>query len=199
MICQGRLFGSLLMVVIVTGCGSGRPGWASLPVAIYSDATITTSTTAQADFKDAMAFWEAKAGKKLFDYRGNWSENGVPYSGSPTSPSAILGNVIFFQNPWPFSPNIVGQTTTINTSQNQIQAAMIMINPQTPLCTADCTYDNYSSSERKAFTHELGHFLGLAHVPDTANIMYPSLTPGGSLENETVDMATFNQLVQAGQ
>jgi hypothetical protein len=200
MICQDRLFGSLLLVcaVLITGCGKGNPGWASFPVTIYSDAQINQSSSAQADFQDAMAFWEAKAGKKLFDYKGEWT-GGTPYTGTATAPGNILANVIFFQNPWPFSANIVGQTTTIDSSSSQIQSAMVMINATSALCSQDCTNDNYSSSERKAFTHELGHFLGLVHVQDTANIMYPSLTPGGSLENETIDTAAFQALTTAAQ
>jgi hypothetical protein len=199
MFCQGRLVSSLVLLLSLTACGSAGPGWASFPVTLYGDQTLLSTPEANADFQDAMAFWEAQAGgKQLFDYKGIYT-GPTPFSGTPTSMTEINTNVIQFQNPWPFANNIVGQTTTFAGYGGQIQSAVIMINPNTAFCTGDCTNQTQFTSRRKAFTHELGHFIGLVHIQDTQNIMNPEITPGGTLDGETIDQATFTNLTKAAQ
>lgn len=193
MICQGRLVSSFILLFLMTACGSAHNGWSAFPVAIYADSSISNSTTSESDFRDAMAFWENKAGKKLFDYKGVWNSNALPYKGNPASPEAVTNNVIFFQNPWPFAQAIVGQTM-VTSSQTEIQAAMVMINPVTNFCAGDCINESFRTSERKVIAHELGHFLGLQHNQNTANLMYPESLPGGSLADVTIDEATFQAL-----
>ncbi len=194
---QGRLVRSvqLLFVFLLSACGSQHQGWGSFPVAIYADSQFLATGNMASDFQDAMTFWEAKAGKKLFDYKGTWTGNDV-YNGAATAPSAINANVIFFQNPWPFSPSIIGQTT-VNTSNTEIKASMIMINPNTSFCPGSCKGAYNSISERKVIAHELGHFLGLQHVNDINNLMYPESEPGGDLTAVTIDEVSFKALTQA--
>ena len=148
---------------------------------------------AQQDLQDAMAFWEQKAGKTLFDYKGIW-DNSQPYTGTPDAPGTITNNVIFFQNPWPASQNIIGQTI-VSTVSSDIQHAMIMINPDAAFCPGDCVGEPTINSSRKNLTHELGHFLGLAHVQDVNNVMYPVMQPGGSLDSVTIDQVALMNLV----
>jgi len=193
-------------VVALTGCAA-KPGWTNYPVAVYADSTVTSSPAKTQDLTDAIAFWEQQAGKKLFDYKGEWT-GGAPYSGDPGNISAIQANVVMFQNPWPFNSDYAGQTTTLTTN-TQINNAVVMINPNVEFCSADCA-DSTSpnptptkaapttttpTSERKTFTHELGHFLGLVHVQDTTNIMYPTIQPGGTLDNVTIDKVAFEALL----
>ena len=129
---------------------------------------------AHSDFQDAMHFWEQIVGKQLFDYRGDW--NGQVYSGG----DSISQNSLFAQSPWSYASNIAAQTIVLSQS-SQIQGAVIMVNPNTSFCGGDCTGQRSSTSMRKVFAHELGHFIGLSHVQDTSNIMYPDALPGGSL------------------
>jgi hypothetical protein len=194
MICQGRLFKFLLpmFVLVLSACGNGRPGWGKFPVAIYSDATITTYPQAQSDLQDAMSFWEAQSGQKIFDYRGTY--NGQVYTGDVQHPSSIAANTIFFQSPWPLASTIVGQTIVNSTTSNQIQSAMVMINGSADFCWGECVGQYNQTSARKTFTHELGHFIGLAHNQNTADIMYPQITPGGSLTSVKVDSAALREL-----
>ncbi|MGZ3662016.1 MAG: matrixin family metalloprotease [Bdellovibrionota bacterium] len=182
--------------ITLTGCGNnknhdssgGATRWQSFPVAIYTDPSIVSNAQSQADFQDAMSFWEEKIGKKIWDYKGNWS--GQAYDGG----NSISENALYVASPWNYASNIAAQTTVLSQS-SQIQGAVIMVNPNTSFCGGDCHGNNTSTSMRKVFAHELGHFIGLAHVQDTANIMYPDALPGGSLANEKVDAVALLPLV----
>ena len=200
MMCQGRLVAPLIVLIafstLTTACGqaSGNARWASFPVAIYADSTAINTTDKQSDLQDAMAFWEEKAGKKLFDYKGEYS-GAQPYTGSLTNPGTVVANVIFFQNPWPLQQNIIGQTL-VSTSNNEIQNAMVMINGEASFCSGDCVGQSDNNSQRKNFTHELGHFLGLQHSQDIKDVMYPVIQPGGALSDVTFDITTLTKLTQ---
>ena len=190
---HGWRLGSLFLFLLVTACGgSGHLGWKSLPVPIYADSTIMKSSQSMNDLQDAFRYWEQKAGRTIFDFKGEWT-SGAPYAGDPTKPNAILANVIFFQNPWPFSQRYVGMTTVQNGEEGP-QAAMVMINGTSAFCAGDCIHD-YRISSRKTFAHELGHFIGLNHNPDPKDIMYPDATPGGTIEELKADEATLKLLV----
>jgi hypothetical protein len=141
-----------------------------------------------------MSFWEQKAGQHLFDYKGAWSGNSQPYTGTPANPGTVLENVIFFQSPWHTSSNIIGQTV-VTSLDDKIQHAMIMINPYAEFCSGDCEGRNYANSARKNFAHELGHFLGLKHHTDVDNVMYPVLQPGGSLSSVSIDETALLELM----
>jgi hypothetical protein len=183
-----------------TGCApdtsesSRTQGWSAFPVPIYSDSSLSASSAAQTDFKDAMGFWESKAGRKLFDYRGQWTGQNPPYTGSALSPETILGNVVLLQNPWPFAQNIAAQTTT-KKIENNIDSSVIMVNPNTPFCSSDCLFQT-GTSLRRAFAHELGHFLGLDHSDDKTNIMYPTIQTGASLSDLQVDAGALSLVTQ---
>jgi hypothetical protein len=198
MIRHGRLVSkvcvSLWLLLSLSACGKDREGWASFPIPIYADATVNSSAD-RADFEDAMAFWENKAGRKLFDFRGVWSASSAPYTGAIDNPDSIVANVVFFLDPWAFGSTVAGRTT-IRSSSDGIESSMIMINPDTPSCSGDCVGDPYRASRRKVFTHELGHFLGMGHVSDPANIMNPDTTPGGSLRDQRIDAEALARLTR---
>jgi len=195
MYCQGRLAALSVVLCLLSACGASHSGWNSFPVAIYADQSLASAPNFESDFQDALNFWEQKAGKQLFSYQGVYTGS-TPYVGSPSSPSSVTNNVVFLQNPWPFASDIVGQTM-VTTSNAGIQGAMIMINPNTDFCPGDCTGQPTMTSQRKVLAHELGHFIGLQHVTDPTNLMYPTSLPGGSLANVTIDEATFQSLITA--
>ncbi|MBI3544741.1 MAG: matrixin family metalloprotease, partial [Deltaproteobacteria bacterium] len=91
-----------------------------------------------------------------------------------------------------FGPNVAG-LTTVNWAGSEIEGAVVMINNTIPLCSGDCV-SGLATSQRKAFAHELGHFLGLQHGSDVNDIMYPTLQPGGKLDTVSVDLTTLMEL-----
>lgn len=184
---------------LLSGCAKEKKttedGWAAFPVAIYADPAIVSTPAGEEDFQAALTFWENSAGQKLFDYKGEWTGQAKPFSGNPELPSSIEANTVFFQSPWPFGPNVGGQTTVIK-SQRGILGAVVMINPSLLVCHGDCDGDTLKISQRKLLAHELGHFIGLSHNQDVSSIMYPSLSPGGSLAKVTVDTSALQQLTR---
>jgi hypothetical protein len=183
-------------ILATTACGNKKnadssnstPRWQAFPVQVFTDPNLVKTAQDQADFSDAMAFWEQKIGKKIFDYRGNW--NGQTYAGG----SSISQNALYLPTQWAYATNIAAQTTVISQGGN-IQSAVIVVNPNTDFCNGDCSTQSNATSMRKVFAHELGHFIGLSHVQDTSNIMYPDALPGGSLSALTVDTAALAPLV----
>jgi hypothetical protein len=206
----------LLLVVCATGLpGCGRPSetarslaalgsgnlrWASFPVDIRADASLHDGGAAEEDLLAAIAFWEARAGKTLFRL-GSWPSGQAPYTGAVTDPDSLVDNVIFFLNPWPntgdWTSQIAGKTVLISNGGG-IHHAVIFLNGETTLCSSLCEGEGESedTSRRRLIAHELGHFLGFAHVADRHNIMYPEIQPGGSLDDEEVNMELLHRLTE---
>ena len=196
MICHGRLVATCLgLLLFFSACGASHDGWNSFPVPIYAESSLAATPTFTSDFQDAMNFWEGQAGKQLFSYQGAYT-GGTPYQGDITAPTTVTNNVVFMPSVWPFTSTIVGQTMVTSTNST-ISAAMIMLNIDTAYCNGDCTNQLTQTSQRKVLAHELGHFIGLNHVTDPQNLMYPTSLPGGSLSEVTIDEAAFQKLITA--
>ncbi len=178
----------------VTACGSkkeneGPSRWESFPVTIYTDPTLIPNAEARQDFTEAMAYWENTTGMHLFDYRGDF--NGDRYNNG----DSVSQNSLYLQNPWNYASNIAAQTIVLS-RDSLIEGAVIMVNPNTDFCPGDCAGQNYRTSMKKVFAHELGHFIGLSHNDDSGNIMYPDALPGGDISGLSVDVSALSQLVK---
>lgn len=189
---QGWFVGVTALVILLSGCGKEKGEWNSFPLEIYADKTIAQDPEKAADFEAALAFWEAKAGRKLFNYQGMWT-GGSPFSGAAGSVEAIAANVMFYMSPWPFSETVAGQTTSFQ-KNGAVQSAVIMINPDMHFCSGDCKGAWDTTSQRNTYAHELGHFIGMNHVTDSANIMNPTVLTTTDLTAIRVDSAALQAL-----
>jgi hypothetical protein len=186
-----------VFALAITACGSkkkkdeegGATRWESFPVQIYTDPSLIPNAEAAADFRDAMAFWEEKVGYRLFDYRGN-SWNGESYDNG----DEVSQNALYLHKDWSFASNIAAQTVVLSKS-SEIQGAVIMVNPGTHFCSGDCLGQTNRTSRRKVFAHELGHFIGMGHNNDRANIMYPDALPGGDIRSLNVNADELRPLI----
>lgn len=182
------------IVLATTACGSkkknedGPARWEAFPVTIYTDRNLIRDKNDEKDFSEAMVFWEKTTGVHLFDYRGEWS--GQAYNNGDT----VSQNALYLQSSWNYAANIAAQTVVLS-RDNLIEGAVIMVNPNTDFCNGNCEGRPGSTSMKKVFAHELGHFIGMSHNNSTDNIMYPDALPGGDLNGLQVDVGALQKLV----
>ncbi len=178
----------------IAALGSGDLHWAAFPVPLKVDSQLFDGGAANEDLLKAIAFWENRVGKTLFQ-TSTWPSGHAPYTGSAGNPETLTDNVIFFQNPWPFPGNVAGKTF-IHSINGIIKNAVVFLNAETRLCAGLCEDGHDKTSRQKLLAHELGHFIGFAHVNDRANIMFPEILPGSTLDNETVDEELLKKLTK---
>lgn len=202
------LIGVILAVGLeLTGCGGaggeagkdaarlsaqGQARWLQFPVDIYVEDRIVNSP-AEADVLAALAFWEAKTSRKLFNYRGAVSS---PVSGGRNlvNPMAAPVNQAFFQSPWPYENNMLALNMRVE-QNGAIQRSLITINDNYLFCYGECTNDP-AVGFRKVLTHELGHFLGFDHHASPRNVMYAFYQPSVGMAEYEVDWAMIAALIR---
>lgn len=91
-------------------------------------------------------------------------------------------NLIVFRDKWPDayknSGNTLALTTlTFNVQSGEIYDADIEINGESPISTSDVSVTNDLQS---ILTHEIGHFLGIAHSSDETATMFATYETGST-------------------
>lgn len=92
-------------------------------------------------------------------------------------------NVIVFRTTWPYNDpnNTLGLTTvTFNAENGEIYDADMEINASGKNLTVEDPVPATGYDLASVVTHEVGHFLGLAHATDPRATMYPSYKPGST-------------------
>lgn len=206
-----KLLGILsLAAALISACGSnsaskrtlsslaasGPVRWENFPIALYVDKAILQDTETKSDLDDAMKFWELKAGRSIFDIKGDWDSSAKAFSGSADNPGDLFANVLFYQNPWDMDGQIAGRTV-LHSTNYRVTNAIVLINPGTAFCAANCENDGDKNriSRRKLFAHELGHFIGIGHTDDIDDLMYPTIQRGGDLTNVKVSESELQRVI----
>lgn len=203
----GRLL-LLLLLPLMVGCGkdeessrtlaelgSGDIRWASFPVEIKVDEKILSDSDAYSDLTNAIAYWERKAGKRLFLVGGSWESMRAPYSGAPSNPNRLLDNVIFLELNWPFDPSVKAKTI-VHSSHGTIENSVVLLSGNGHYCPGNCLGDPSSVSRRKLIAHELGHFIGFGHSSSTDDLMYPEILTFSPLDSLEVDAQLLEKLTK---
>lgn len=165
-------------------------GWTALPIDIRFDYTLTDSQTTA--ITQAMMTWEAMVGKRLFDIKGvQDGVTGDTFIDLYTSLNDLVNGHYLDQDWAKTGKSSLVLATTVwnnNSSGDKITTADIRYNIQQYLIDDSMMAKQIDERDvvdaQSLALHELGHFLGLAHIDstyDTYSIMNPYLYIGEML------------------
>lgn len=172
--------------------------WPTFPVQIQADARLLEMEGADADIRLAIKFWEDKAGKPLFDYKGlkdPWVL-GRPYRRDSSRNQMLRANVIYMEMRWPFGSNKGGDQgrTLVQLKDGRLERGVVVVQPPRAEACRECPWER--QTRVSLIAHELGHFLGFGHTQDMDDIMYPGMISIRSLADYTVDKAQLENLTR---
>ncbi len=133
----------------------------NIPISIQSSTSDFSSATSQALILNSIAEWNSVS----------------PVTLIPTASS--LNTINFAQN-FPYGNAVVGMTQVNYNSQGVIQNASILLNDSFTFRTSAGVYASNQIFLSDVVTHELGHFLGLAHSEVLNSSMFYSSFSGQS-------------------
>lgn len=116
--------------------------------------------------QSAIADWQNIPGKSYTIAYGGRSSLAVP------NPDDNVNSVVWMQNDWPYSPEVISVTSYSYYIQDppRLVDADIMLNSKYHYSIVD---SDHSVDLRKVLLHELGHVLGLAHTSVYHASLYP--------------------------
>lgn len=179
-------------------------GWTSLPIVYKTDYTMTKVqiTALQA----AMHTWEVATGKTLFKYAGVHAN--VTGDSFPDLYSSLADQINgqYLDGHWAKTGKKVEvlATTIWNNPNNEYQlidAADIRYNQDNYFIADALLQSPIDKREivdmQSLATHELGHFLGLAHIAenyDSTSIMNPSIMIGTGLATRSLSVGDIQRI-----
>lgn len=131
----------------------------SVPLVIRTNTTDLTSAQVNAVIANSMAQWNASSSAKVY-------------------PSLSAVNEIRFVSNFPYGSGVVGLTEVSYNSAGAIENAVISLNDDYVFHASEGTYGYKHIFLGDVVTHELGHFLGLAHSEVLNASMFYANFPG---------------------